>query len=717
MITLVALVGLLLSLLPAADAVLAQEKVGVLITEWGTPMRYIFEYSWNNHYWARIGDSTEYPGQPCKIGHVGKFLDLDGLPGEEYSMESHLGLMPWSLNHLFPGSENIYDRSGYYKLESGIYKSIHPEGKSYTAEEIPDSVVVLKASEVLDAMTNAPLFPLDPRDGSDPLEGWYKFDSVDYVNNPFKNNLADTYELNNITFIYYYSLMGMPVEPWQAKDIDDPRLFFSVTGDRFQITKQLLEAAFGEMVDVRYGGYTAIPGYTEHEIDVTKAFAKEGVRKLVVSRETTDYNHYADDFMMLNYVKEALCEEGVLDETEISRINQIGRTPEYNAMNIKMLKPYIESYPEGSTIGMIYVTHGLSWPGRETYTFMGVQHPWWKEVIHENGFLNYLSWKKTLQKEFGDRYTLVFSRNNSELLKDSFFTYGYFTPDRLGGAFYTIRECMDMAQDMGIKNMIIAPCHWYSDNQDTQIIMRKNNHLKFTPKDDQINGKWDVTYCEDAEGNEVACNGSEAANITITSSYTDQPEEFSMVYYVVLRGGVEKFGIYPQDASISIKASQLVTKKAGGTVAVTNGFFNPIKGAKIVIPPDPVPDYPENFTPPEQGLETAAVAFNDPNKPYDCMWEDTEIRIGQQSNPPAMKSARAVGPAVYVGPYRTIFNQDVTITIPYRRLLAFGKNVQVYIYNELTTDWDAVDYATMDRTQGLVTFKTKVLGLFQAGVE
>jgi hypothetical protein len=209
-----------------------------------------------------------------------------------------------------------------------------------------------------------------------------------------------------------------------------------------------------------------------------------------------------------------------------------------------MLRPYIESYPDGSTIAMIYVTHGLSWPGRETYTFMGVQFPWWKEVIHENGYLNYLSWKSALQKEFGSRYNLVFSKNNSSLLKESLFSYGYFTPERLSGAFYTIRECMDMAQDMGVKNMIIAPCHWYSDNQDTQVIMRKNNHLKFTPKADLAKGKYDVTYCEDAEGKEIACSGSEAAHITITSSYTDQPDDFAMVYYVVLRRG--KAGCLPE---------------------------------------------------------------------------------------------------------------------------------------------------------------------------
>ena len=49
-------------------------------------------------------------------------------------------------------------------------------------------------------------------------------------------------------------------------------------------------------MDVRYGGHTGIPGHTKHEIEVAKEFAQEGVRKMVISRETTDYNHYADDF-------------------------------------------------------------------------------------------------------------------------------------------------------------------------------------------------------------------------------------------------------------------------------------------------------------------------------------------------------------------------------------------------------------------------------------
>ena len=75
-----------------------------------------------------------------------------------------------------------------------------------------------------------------------------------------------------------------------------------------------------------------------------------------------------------------------------------------------------------------------------------------------------------------------------------------------------------------------------------------------------------------------------------------------------------------------------------------------------------------------------------------------------------------MGPAVYFGPYRTLFNRDVTITIPYRRLVALGKKdqVKVYIYNHVTEDWESIEPEQV--ANGKVTFKTKVLGLFRAGV-
>jgi hypothetical protein len=230
-----------------------------------------------------------------------------------------------------------------------------------------------------------------------------------------------------------------------------------------------------------------------------------------------------------------------------------------------------------------------------------------------------------------------------------------------------------------------------------------------TPKADILAKNFDYTHCEDAEGKVVDCNRSDrVATITVAPSYSNLPEEFATAYYVVLRGTLERFGLYPKNIYLRSRVTRDITKIEGGIVQAKNVSF--ISGAKIEIPADPYPERPEGFT------RDTAVAVNDPADTMDCLWENTEITIAHQLNPPAMKRALAIGPAVHFGPYRTFFNRDITITIPYRRLLALGKRDQVkaYIYNHVTEDWESIE--TEQVANGKVTFKTKVLGLFRAGV-
>jgi hypothetical protein len=137
--------------------------------------------------------------------------------------------------------------------------------------------------------------------------------------------------------------------------------------------------------------------------------------------------------------------------------------------------------------------------------------------------------------------------------------------------------------------------------------------------------------------------------------------------------------------------------------------LNPAFRSSIAIPADPYPAKPDAFTPDN------ATAVGSPDNTNDCMWEDMKINIAWRRNPPAMQEGvRAVGPAVHFGPYRTLFNRDVTVKIPFRRLLALGKKIQPYIYNHVTGQWDALEAARA--AGGMLTFKTKVLGLFRAGV-
>ncbi|MCK5256486.1 MAG: hypothetical protein KAQ81_10715, partial [Deltaproteobacteria bacterium] len=274
--------------------------------------------------------------------------------------------------------------------------------------------------------------------------------------------------------------------------------------------------------------------------------------------------------------------------------------------------------------------------------------------------------------------------------------------------FYGLRDAIQFANADGIDKIIIAPCHWQYDNLDTILRMKEINGLPLTPKADLEAGIFEMTHCEDSDVNEVACGSPAAvAEITVAPSYSHMALEFATSYYVVLQGTLEQFGLFPDGEEPVIEASQLVTKLNGDTVEVTLSS-SPIQGAKIKIPGDPYPERPQGFTP-----ETA-IPINDPADTNDCMWDDTIINIGHQGTPPSLSSADPVGPAVHFGPYRTFFNRDITITIPYDGFLLGGQSAAaVYIYNHLSEDWDPIEPESVDTTKKLVTFKTQVLGLFQ----
>ena len=678
-----------------AQLTTANEKVAVLITGWGPSAGYNFEYAWNSHRWCRVGDKTEYVGQPCKIDHVGDF-----------PYQLHLGLVPWALHTETEGWEATYDNNGIYKLVDGVYESVYPGHHSLTPEEVPPGAPIIPAKEILNPMTGDLYYPLDPRTGEDHLEGWYQI-GIGASSDPYPNGLGDLYEKGPLTFLWRVAMEGGPTE------LPDAYLESHYARAIFDYTEQMLYESFGDNIDVRFGQYNSITGYTEHEQDVAKAFAEDGFRKILIARETTDNNHYANKFMSGNYVKEALCEIGVLEEMEIYQTRQVGRTPEFNTMNIINLKPYIEAYPEGSTIGIIYITRGLPWGIIPSSWAMGTQHPWHLEVFHENAYLNYLSWKRALQKAYGDRYNLVFTKESveSNLLRDNFYTYGLYVGEKLGGHFYGLRDTIQSAKEDGIDKLILAPCHWFYDGFDNLFDMRLLNDILLIPKEDTEAGIFDLTYCEDAEGNEVDCNSEDtAAEVTVAPSYSLLPTEFATSYYVVLRGTLERFGLYPDGLNIIAEVSKMVTKLDGGTLEVTNPSST-IMGAKIEIPADPYPNWPEGFTP------ESAVPINDPTDTNDCLWEDTVITIGCQLNPPLMNGALAVGPAVHFGPYRNFFNRDVTITIPYNTGSTDGQTVAVYIYNHLTEDWDLITPESIDKNNKRVTFKTQVLGVFQVAVD
>jgi hypothetical protein len=672
------------------------DQVGVLITGWGMPSGYSFNYSYYGSVYPRCGDLTEFEDQPCKFNHVG-----------EFPYQAHINIIPFAIcfEQPEPNRKVVWDNHGIYKLENGIYVSPNPEIPSVLPADIPGEIPITPLVEVLDS-DDTLTWPADPRTGEDHLDGWFKIGEFD---NPLPNGYPDLYEQGPAYYVRYYGHITSPADPndWPYT----PHFVQTMEG----LTEEMLIDAFGDRIDVRFGFYGEVPGHTKLHWDVAEEFSNEGFTKMLLARETTDNNRYANDYMTGGYVRERLCELDTLDDIEIHQTRQVGRTPEFNTMNVINLQPYIETYPVGSTIAMVYVTRGLPWGGEEPTGWFGRAHPWSKEIYFENAYLNYLSWKKAIQRAYGDRYNLVFTKGNieSDLLEDNFFTLGLSEePDLLGYGgetiFYSIRDAIQFAKADGIDKIIVAPCHWNYDNLDTILRMKEINGLPLTPLADLAVDIFEMTHCEDSDVNEVPCDPDAAAEITVAPSYSHRALEFATAYYVVLKGTLERFGLYPEGEQLNTLASREVTKEDGGSVQVRN-WFSLINRAKIEIPADPYPDRPQDFT------SETAIPVNNPADSYDCMWEDTVISIHRRINPPAIENIRVVGPAVQFGPYRTFFNRDVTITIPYYRLLSLGKEVKVYIYNHVSKDWDAVEVESVKN--GLVTFKTQVLGLFQAGVE
>ena len=699
------MIMMLLLPLPSVAQTPVGEKVGVLITGWGMPSGYSLEYSWNSSRIARCGDITEYEGQPCKIGHVGTF-----------PYQSHFNMIPWSICYSTPPNEFLWDSTGIYILKGGKYVSPNPAIPAVLPGDIPPGVPITPLVDYYSNTSKRYIYSADPRTGEDYLQGWYLIGGYG-TGEIFANGFSDVDEQGTSYYVRYYGFLTSPHDP-----ADWPFTPHFVL-EQEDYTKLMLEDSFGDRIDVRFGFY----GKSEKTVlqaDVAEDFVSEGFTKLLLSRETTDHNRYANEFFTGNYVKERLCELDKLDDIEIFQARQVGRTPEFNTMNIQNLKPFIEAYPRGSTVALVYATRGLPWGKAETTGWFGTAHPWSKEVYFENAYLNYLSWKKAVQKVYGDRYNLVFTKGGveSDIMEDNFFTFGLSEEVDLLGyggeqqVFYGPRDAVEFAVTDGIDKVIIAPCHWNYDSLDTVMRMKEINGFPLTPKAYLKEDIFAWTHYEDTLGNAVEWDSPDAVvEITVMPAFSHLPQEFATSYYVVLRGTLERFGIFPDTVDNleepTVVITQAVTKLSGGTVEVTapTAPVN-IQGAKIVIPADPYPTRPDNFTP------QTAIPVSDPADTNDCLWEDTDINIGLQVTTPVSTFAQFVGPAVYFGPYRTFFNRDVTVTIPYDSNQVSGETVRAYVYNHQTEDWDSITPETVDPLENLLTFKTQVLGLFRAGI-
>ena len=709
--------------LPETDA------VGLLVTGWGSLDGVSTAYA--DYVVARsiVGDLTSAPDAPCTSWHVGRF-----------PFRSEKGLMPHAVAFKTRGFEQLWDGSGIYRLD--------PVSQTYVA--VMDDTVRLKVANVgtsdimpMHAVTESGVssmraqpFALDPRDGTDHLAGLFR------IAGP--NGLHDVREAAHARWLRIWGMLGQqPADTIQLQYAS--RLLETHVTD-------FVNTHYGDRVDLRFGYYANEPGVTRRLGEVAREMLAEGHRRVVIARETTDHNNYANTFWDRYHAQRALCEAGYgEDEIELTQIRQVGRTPEYNALLVNNLKRHFNLIEPGAEVALVYTTYGLPWPGSnpDAGPFSAPQ-PFVQETFHENAYLNFLSFRPYAQAAYGDDYRITFQRSGGQGSANSrsnnLYAYGMtesarvrHPDDPLG--YQTLREILERAirQD-GRREIILVLSHWFDNTQNVLLDLRLLNDVPLNSIAEMRAGKHWQVWCERYAGPGVYEQAPAPANICpegftriqITEAFDDLIDQFSNGYAQRIRGGLERFGVYP-DVDVDLVVSGPIGKREGGKVATATG---PLAGASLEVWPDRQPGAPDGYqwanvyrpvSDPEPNTGADAIRavhdYTQIDDFLDSAKDDFTAFIGFQRKvdpgTPVPSLPGAVSPAVLFGPYRTLFNAPARLGIPLdKSRVRDPASLQAFVYNHVSKTYDPVypvagGHAPFYHADsGVYYFDTQFLGLF-----
>ncbi len=709
------------------------DRIGVVVTGWGAPVSPVLSRSGERLQQSVVGEKTNAPDELCTQWHIGA-----------YPYQSDKGLLPFGVAFKTEGYEEMWDSSGIYRLTENAttYVALIDETIRLSVEDVQNKTITplkdLAPAKGSSVLTSG--FSPDPRDGTDHLAGLYFIDEA--------NGLHDFIETGAVWSIRSASMLGeLPEAPARPKQM---------TLDIENYLTAYMSDLFGDGVDFRFGYYGAMNDESKPLDQTIVALSNEGIEKIVVARDTADQNLYANNFMELYPSLKALCKAGYgTDDIALTQVRQVGRTPEYNTLIINNLERHFEIIPEGANVSIIYVTHGQPWPGSNPDNgAMSAPAPRIKEVFHENAFLNYQSFKHYALAAFDEGsdglYKLNFSKSGGSGEPDSransLYAYAMQSSRQIGSAddplrYTTIRENLSKAiVDDGQSEIILALSHWADNGTGITLSARTNNELPLNSKEEIKAGVHSIIWCEDhsapGQFSQMRAAGGECpdgyARIQLTQAFQEFADDFSNGYAQRIRGGVERYGVFP-DLDMTILAEAPISKLDGGTVAIIEGD---LARARLEVRPDPRPNAPEEFEwqnayrpetdeNPNTGPD-AIRAINDYasiDDYLDSAKDDFTAYIGTQEKVRANRKMpmldNAVSPVVYVGPYRTLFNAPATVTLPYDpKLVEDQSKIVALIYNDLTRGFDPVypvsgaEDIRINEAAGTASFDVQVLGNF-----
>lgn len=681
------------------------DKVAVLITDWAEPEG--FDDLYRKEVVKRsFGSSAATADAPCTENFVG-----------EAPYRVQLGLVPYAVGFEAKGLEGAYDSMGLYRLsEDGTtYVSIYDPANTVAVKDLPDTPGLITPAKDMKKPLQRSLWAIDPRDGTNYLADVVVIGAGSRSPGPNPlarpNGIRDADEISYAAGITDFSILHEDLTPRLSP----------ATVMVMESTQHELERLFGDQVDVREGAYAPTAGLTRSQDDTVLDFAREGFKRMVLVRETTDNNNYANNFMTRGYAQRVLCQNGFKDQFEFEQSRQVGRTPEYNLALLHIAKKNLDQVEPGSEVAVLYTTYGLPYPGRDMPGPFTAPHPWAKEVFHENAYNNYIAFKRYLDAYFGDRYKLVFNPEgkSGDARLDNFYSYGLALPDDFkampeGTRYVTLRENIDRAKREGRKEILAVLSHWYYNGRDPLLAVRVMQKVPLNTRADFRNGKFWVDWCETVESSDpVPCDpaNDSLVHLQYSETFDSWAREFGIGYAQSIRSAIERFGVFPTSTGLEIVARGPIDREGGGEVGVKSGK---LKGARLVIAKDAHPGKPESFT--QKDFEP----FLDPADNYVSAWDSFEGYIGtQQARIERLAlHSKVVSPAIVFGPYRTIVNRPATITLPVAATKDELASLRPFIYNEITQDWDPVFVPAggaalrYDARTKTASFDTQVLGVF-----
>lgn len=694
----------LLSCIAVAERAPA-DRVAVLITDWTEPEG--FDDLYRKEVVKRsFGSRAESADEPCTENFVGK------LP-----TRVQMGLVPTAVGFKTPGLEGVYDSMGLYRLskDGTTYVSIYDPKITLDAKSLPSTPGLITPAKDIKKPVSRSLWAIDPRDGTNYLADVVMIGAPTRGPGPnplaMPNGVRDADEFSYAAGITDFSVLHEDLTPHLSP----------TTVKVMDTTTKELVRLFGDQVDVRLGAYAPTEGQSRSEDDVALDFAKEGFRRMVVTRETTDNNNYANNFMTRGYVERALCKQGLKDEFAFQQSRQVGRTPEYNLALLHVAKKNLDQVQPGKEIAVLYTTYGLPFPGRDVPGPFSAPHPWAKEVYHENAYNNYISFKRYLDGYYGDRFKLVFNPEgkSGDARLDNYYSYGLVQPDDFKAMdpavkFRSLRDNIDLAKKQGRKEILAVLSHWYHNGRDPLLAVRILQKIPLNTREDIRNGKFWVDWCEKVDSSDpVPCDPQDASlvHLQYSETFDSWAKEFGIGYAQNIRSAVERFGVFPSATNLQIVTRGPIDREAGGTVAVKTGK---LKGAAFTIAKDAHPGQPESFT------QAESKPFMDPADNFVSAWDSFEGYIGTQdvALDRLAKHSKPVSDAILYGPYRTIVNRPATITVPVRVAKGDLAALRPFVWNDVSEDWDPVfvpaggKALTYDAKSKTVSFDTQVLGVF-----